>query len=43
MYLAPKFLRAFRTRARVERSSALAGTGVDDYSQFTLGGALAGL
>ena len=41
MYLAPKFLMSIQDTGRVERSSALAGTGVDDYSQFTLGGALA--
>ena len=41
MYLAPKFLMSIQDTGRVERSSALSGTGVDDYSQFTLGGALA--
>ena len=41
MYLAPKFLMSIQDTGRVERSSALAGSEVDDYSQFTLGGALA--
>ncbi len=41
MYLAPKFLMTIQDTGTVERSSALAGSDVDDYSQFTLGGALA--
>ena len=41
MYLAPKFLMSIQDTGTVSRSSALAGSGVDDYSQFTLGGALA--
>lgn len=40
-YLAPKFLMSIQDTGTVSRSSALAGSGVDDYSQFTLGGALA--
>lgn len=41
MYLAPKFLMSIQDTGTISRSSALAGSGVDDYSQFTLGGALA--
>ncbi len=41
MYLAPKFLMSIQDTGTIERTSALAGSGVDDYSQFTLGGALA--
>lgn len=41
MYLAPKFLMSIQDTGTVSRSSSLAGTGLDDYSQFTLGGALA--
>lgn len=41
MYIAPKFLMSIQDTGTVSRSSALAGTGVDDYSQFTLGGAFA--
>lgn len=41
MYLAPKFLMSIQDTGTVSRSSALAGSGIDDYSQFTLGGALA--
>ncbi|MDR2821212.1 MAG: outer membrane beta-barrel protein [Desulfovibrio sp.] len=41
MYLAPKFLMSFQDTGRVERSAALAGSSVNEYSQFTLGGALA--
>lgn len=41
MYLAPKFLMSIQDTGTVSRSSSLAGSGVDDYSQFTLGGALA--
>ena len=41
MYLAPKFLMSFQNSGQIERSRALAGSGVDQYSQFTLGGALA--
>ncbi|WP_165070935.1 outer membrane beta-barrel protein [Desulfovibrio sp. ZJ200] len=41
MYLAPKFLMSIQDTGTVERSSGLAGSGLDEYSQFTLGGALA--
>ena len=41
MYLAPKFLMSFQNTGQIERSRAMAGSGVDQYSQFTLGGALA--
>lgn len=41
LYLAPKFLMSFQNTGQMERSSALAGSGVDQYGQFTLGGALA--
>lgn len=41
LYLAPKFLMSFQNTGQMERSSGLAGSGVDQYSQFTLGGALA--
>ena len=41
MYLAPKFLMSIQDTGTVSRSGALAGSGIDDYSQFTLGGALA--
>lgn len=41
MYLAPKFLMSIQDTGKVSRSWTLAGSGVDDYSQFTLGGALA--
>lgn len=41
MYLAPKFLMTIQETGTVERSGALAGSGADAYSQFTLGGALA--
>lgn len=41
MYLAPKFLMSIQDTGTIERTRALAGSGVDDYSQFTLGGALA--
>ncbi len=41
MYLAPKFLMSIQDTGTISRTSALAGSGVDDYSQFTLGGALA--
>lgn len=41
LYLAPKFLMSFQNTGQTERSSSLAGTGVDQYGQFTLGGALA--
>ncbi len=40
-YLAPKFLMSIQDTGTVSRSSSLAGSGVDDYSQFTLGGGLA--
>lgn len=41
MYLAPKFLMSIQNTGTAERSSALAGSGISEYSQFTLGGALA--
>ena len=41
MYLAPKFLMSIQDSGTVSRSWSLAGSGVDDISQFTLGGALA--
>ena len=41
MYIAPKFLMSIQDTGTVSRTSSLAGSGVDDYSQFTLGGALA--
>ncbi|MDO5483985.1 MAG: acyloxyacyl hydrolase [Desulfovibrionaceae bacterium] len=39
MYLAPKFLMSIQDTGNMSRSQG--GMGVDDYSQFTLGGALA--
>ncbi|MBQ3058898.1 MAG: porin family protein [Desulfovibrio sp.] len=39
MYLAPKFLMSFQDTGNMSRSQG--GMGVDDYNQFTLGGALA--
>ena len=41
MYLAPKFLMSFQNTGQIERSRAMAGSGVDQYSQLTLGGAMA--
>ena len=41
MYLAPKFLMSIQSTVNTERTDALAGSGVDSYSQFTLGGAFA--
>lgn len=41
LYVAPKFLMSIQDTGTVSRSWSLAGSGVDDYSQFTLGGALA--
>lgn len=41
MYLAPKFLMSIQNTGPISKPGILAGTGVDDYSQFTLGGALA--
>ncbi len=41
MYLAPKFLMSLQSSGTVSRSASLAGSGVDEYDQFTLGGALA--
>lgn len=41
MYLAPKFLMSIQNTGLMSRSWTLAGSGVDEYSQFTLGGALA--
>ncbi len=40
-YLTPKFLMTVQNTGTVERSHSLAGTGFGEYSQFTLGGALA--
>ena len=40
MYLAPKFLMTVQNLGTVEHSG-LGGFGIDNYSQFTLGGALA--
>ncbi len=40
-YLAPKFMMTVQNTGTVERSSRLAGYGVDSHSQFTLGGAIA--
>ena len=41
LYLAPKFLLSIQSTGPIERSSAMAGSGVGSYNQFTLGGALA--
>ena len=41
MCLAPKFLMSIQSTGNTERTDALAGSGVDSYSQFTLGGAFA--
>ncbi|MDR3357369.1 MAG: outer membrane beta-barrel protein [Desulfovibrio sp.] len=41
MYLAPKFLMSFQNTGTMSRSSHLQGSGLDSYSQFTLGGGLA--
>lgn len=41
LYVTPKFLMSIQDTGAISKPSALAGTGVDDYSQFTLGGALA--
>lgn len=41
VYLAPKFLMSIQDTGNISRPSIMAGSGVDDYSQFTLGGALA--
>ncbi len=40
-YLAPKFMMTVQNTGTVERSGNLAGYGVDNHSQFTLGGAIA--
>ena len=40
-YLAPKFMMTVQNTGTVERSGWLAGHGLDNYSQFTLGGAIA--
>ncbi len=40
-YLTPKFMMTVQNTGTVERSSALTGYGVDNHSQFTLGGAIA--
>lgn len=40
-YAAPKFLMSIQDTGSISRSSVFAGSGIDDYSQFTLGGALA--
>lgn len=41
MYLAPKFLMTIQDTGPFSRSGSFSGSGVDEYSQFTLGGALA--
>lgn len=41
LYLAPKFLMSIQNSGRMEHSGSLSGAGIDQYSQFTLGGALA--
>ena len=41
MYLAPKFLMSIQDTGTISRSGVLSGSGIDDYSQFTLGGGLA--
>ncbi|MDR2572801.1 MAG: outer membrane beta-barrel protein [Desulfovibrio sp.] len=41
MYLAPKFLMSFQNTGTMSRSSYLQGSGLDSYSQFTLGAGLA--
>ena len=41
MYLAPKFLMTVQNTGIVDSSSSMGGLGLDPYSQFTLGGALA--
>lgn len=41
MYVAPKFLMSIQDTGTISRSAPLAGAGVDEYSQFTLGGAVA--
>ena len=38
MYLAPKFLMSIQSTGQMERSSGLAGSGVDNYNQFTVDG-----
>ncbi len=40
-YLTPKFLMTDQNTGTMERSHSLGGHGLDNYSQFTLGGALA--
>lgn len=41
MYLAPKFLLSIQDSGKMERSFGMSGSGVSEYSQFTMGGALA--
>lgn len=41
IYMAPKFLMSIQDTGPFSRSASFGGSGVDDYSQFTLGGALA--
>lgn len=41
IYMAPKFLMSIQDSGPFSRSGSFSGSGVDDYSQFTLGGALA--
>ncbi len=41
MYLAPKFLMTVQNTGTLDRSRNFGGFGMDSYSQFTLGGALA--
>lgn len=40
-YLTPKFMMTVQNTGTLERSGNLAGYGLDNYSQFTLGGAIA--
>lgn len=41
VYLAPKFLMTFQNTGNMSKSASLKGADVNNYSQFTLGGALA--
>ncbi len=41
LYLAPKFLMSIQDTGTISHSGAVSGLGVDNYSQFSLGGALA--
>lgn len=40
-YLAPKFLMSFQNTGPMSKSWAMDGAGIDEYTQFTLGGGLA--